>query len=75
MSLVCVVTTDAFLNSLQIKPIEKHEMESCELITISELLEAISHLKNSKSPGTEGLTSELYKLFSKELAFSCRSIC
>jgi len=54
---------------LQIKPIEKHERESCDKpITISELLEAISHLKNSKSPGTDGLTSELYKLFSKELA-------
>jgi len=63
------VTADAFLNSLQIKPIEKHERESCDKpITISELLEAISHLKNSKSPGTDGLTSELYKLFSKELA-------
>lgn len=63
------VTADAFLNSLQIKPIGKPEKDSCDKpITLSELSEAISHLKNSKSPGTDGLTSELYKLFSKELA-------
>ncbi len=63
------VSADAFLNSLQIKPINRTEKELCDRpVTICELMEAINHLKNSKSPGTDGLTSEFYKLFSKELA-------
>lgn len=37
-------------------------------IKIDEIMESIEALKNNKSPGTDGLTDELYKHFSLELA-------
>ncbi len=58
------VSADNFFNSLQIKPINRTEKELCDRpVTICELMEAINHLKNYKSPGTDGLTSEFYKYF------------
>ena len=34
-----------------------------EPFTVVEIVESIKHLKTNKSPGTDGLTSELYTLF------------
>ena len=43
-------------------------MESCEgLLSEDECLNAIKKLKNNKSPGTDGFTSEFYKFFWPEL--------
>ena len=38
-------------------------------ITDDELLKALEHMKNDKSPGTDGFTVEFYKFF-KELSQS-----
>lgn len=32
-------------------------------ISVEEVIKAINHLKNNKSPGTDGLTGEFYKQF------------
>lgn len=62
-------SADTFLNSLTVKAIEKHDMELCDKpITLVEIKDAIHLLKTNKSPGTDGLTSELYKAFVDELA-------
>ncbi len=37
-------------------------------ITLDEILESIKYLKVNKSPGIDGLTSELYQKFAKYLA-------
>lgn len=63
------ITADAFLNSLRIRSIDEKEKEFCDKpIVLSELTDAVNQLKNSKSPGSDGLTSEFYKQFSEDLA-------
>lgn len=43
--------------------------ESCDKpLTLQEIISAIDQLKPNKSPGTDGITSEFYKAFSKQLA-------
>jgi len=37
-------------------------------ISVEEVIKQINHLKNNKSPGTDGLTAEFYMLFIKDLA-------
>ncbi len=37
-------------------------------ISLDEVKEAINNLKNNKSPGSDGLTSELYKTFRDHLS-------
>ncbi len=37
-------------------------------ITLAEILESIKYLKVNKSPGIDGLTSEFYQRFAKDLA-------
>ncbi len=62
--------TSDFLDSLiNTKSISEDEKELCDnSICIEEVLQAIKELKLNKSPGVDGLTSEFYKSFSKELA-------
>lgn len=51
------------------KTIDKSESELCDMpISAEEVIKAINHLKNNKSPGTDGLTREFYKLFADDLA-------
>ncbi len=37
-------------------------------IPIKEIMDSINHLKNNKSPGTDGLIAELYKSFAQQMA-------
>lgn len=66
----CEDSTVSFLDSLTgITPISTADQEFCNCpITLKEVIDSISSLKNNKSPGVDGLTSEFYKSFSKELA-------
>jgi len=59
-----------FFDSLQnVQQLNMVDKDFCDApITMNEIVEAIKSLKNGKSPGTDGLTSEFYKLFSKKIA-------
>uniref|UniRef100_A0A3Q3BIJ9 Reverse transcriptase domain-containing protein n=1 Tax=Kryptolebias marmoratus TaxID=37003 RepID=A0A3Q3BIJ9_KRYMA len=63
-------STCRFLRSLtDTKKIDMDSKESCDKpIILQEIICAIENLKSNKSPGPDGLTSELYKTFSKQLA-------
>lgn len=51
------------------KSIDTDLKESCDKpLTLQEVISAIDHLKLNKSPGIDGITSECYKTFSKQLA-------
>lgn len=61
--------SDAFLNSIQVKVIDINDCELCDMpISDEEVIKTIYLLKNNKSTGTDGLTAEFYKQFTKELA-------
>ena len=54
----------AIFNDLNLPTINENEKEICdELLSENELLKSIKAMKNGKSPGTDGLTSEFYKFF------------
>ena len=54
----------SIFNELDLPQINENEKEKCdELLSDNELLKSIKAMKNGKSPGTEGLTSEFYKFF------------
>ncbi len=58
-----------FDSSGNIKGISTANKVLCEApITLSDVEDATKKLKLNKSPGTDGLTSEMYKLFSRDLA-------
>lgn len=63
-------STYQFWGSLtETKLIDTDLKESCDKpLTLQEVIFAIEHLKPNKSPGTDGITSEFYKAFSKQLA-------
>ena len=39
-----------------------------KIISLQEIKNSLNLLKNNKSPGTDGLTTEFYKAFADELA-------
>ena len=44
--------------------LQEHEQKSCDgLLTKKECLEAIKSMESEKSPGTDGLPAEFYKMF------------
>uniref|UniRef100_A0A096MC09 Reverse transcriptase domain-containing protein n=1 Tax=Poecilia formosa TaxID=48698 RepID=A0A096MC09_POEFO len=47
---------------------ESNKLFCDQTFSLPEILGAIKHLKMNKSPGVDGLSSEFYKLFSKQLA-------
>lgn len=47
---------------------EKETRDMIKPITKQEVLKTIKSLKNSKSPGTDGLPGELYKFFAEQLS-------
>lgn len=60
--------TDFFESLQNIQQLNMVDKDFCDApITTNEIVEAINSLKNGKSPGTDGLTSEFYKLFSKKI--------
>ena len=55
---------DYFSNSTNLPRIDDEQRNSCEAyITEQEILQSIKAMKNGKSPGTDGFTSEFYKFF------------
>lgn len=44
--------------------LEEHDIEACEReVSESDCAEAIKHMKNGSAPGSDGLTTEFYKVF------------
>lgn len=66
----CDDNTVSFLEPLvDINPINTADQEFCDRpISLKEIVDSINNVKNNKSPGVDGLTSEFYKSFSEELA-------
>ena len=62
--------TSHFLNSLNnVRKIDVADKDYCDTpLTLAEVADSVARLKNNKSPGTDGLTAELYKAFSEHLA-------
>ena len=57
-----------YLHSLNIPKLSEAERNSCEgLLTKKECWEALSEMKNGKSPGNDGLTKEFYMCFFNEI--------
>lgn len=69
-SKLCQQDVDTFFESIQNVPkLDQIDKKICDApITLEDTIDAIKSLKNKKSPGTDGLTSEFYKLFSDKLA-------
>ena len=56
--------SNEFLENTEIPKLTEDQKRKCEnYLTEKELLTAIKAMKNGKSPGTDGLTSEFYKFF------------
>lgn len=62
-----VTQTDNFLNSLDLPILDEEQNEAMTADITEELKAAISRLKLSKSPGSDGYTAEWYKELKKEL--------
>ena len=61
--------TNIFESLQNVQQLNRVDKELCDApITMNKIVEAINSLKNGKSPGTDGLTSEFYQLFSKKIA-------
>ena len=59
-----------FLSNPNIKKLDNSQKELCDLdITIEECSIAVQKLSNNKSPGTDGLPVEFYKLFWNKLKY------
>ena len=60
-------------NTPKLSDVESHSLEGN--ITLEEAAQALSKMKNMKSPGSDGFTAEFYKFFWKDLAhFLLKSI-
>lgn len=66
----CPQAAFSFFNSVNnITQLSEADSEFCDrVISLNEVTDAIKCLKLNKSPGTDGLTAELYKQFSDSLA-------
>lgn len=59
-----------FINSLHNTPkLDNSERDFCDLpLSLAEVTQCLELLKDNKSPGTDGQSSEFYKLFSQQMA-------
>ena len=59
-----------FLNNSSIKKLSELEKHSCDdILTLEECTTALKDLPNGKSPGSDGLPAEFYKIFWPEIKF------
>lgn len=70
------IRIDSFLETLELRALTEGQNEALNAeITIKELNDAITGLKVSKSPGSDGFTSEWYKAFRKKLMPMLQAAC
>ena len=51
------------------RAIDEYELTSCEgVLTEKECLEALRDMESEKTPGTDGLPAEFYKVFWKDVS-------
>ena len=63
------INSKFFINTDNIPKLNEDQKQSCEgLLSTSECLEAIKSMPNNKSPGTDGLPAEFYKLFWNDIS-------
>ena len=54
----------SFVEDLNINTLSEDERENCEgLLCKGELLQALKTMESNKSPGSDGIPAELYKVF------------
>ena len=59
-----VINNDDFFNNSFLKQLTDNQKDSCEgKLNINECGLALLNMKNNKSPGSDGLTTEFYKIF------------
>ena len=64
-----------FFQNKLIKPLSEENAKICEgKATKEECINSLNEMKNDKSPGSEGLTSEFYKRFWEEIGGDVQSI-
>ena len=55
---------DAFFNNNLLTPLNEEQSKKCEgVLTEQECYQALKHMDNGKSPGSDGFTCEFYKFF------------
>ena len=65
----CETSATSFLDSVEVNHINIGDRELCDApLTLQEVIDSINTLKLNKSPGVDGLTSEFYRAFVKQLA-------
>ena len=61
--------TTVFIKGGDERAIDEHELTSCEgVLTEKECLEALRDMESEKTPGTDGLPAEFYKVFWKDVS-------
>ena len=61
--------TTVFFEGGDERAIDEHELTSCEgVLTEKECLEALRDMESEKTPGTDGLPAEFYKVFWKDVS-------
>ena len=55
---------DIFFNNNLLTPLKEEQSKKCEgVLTEQECYQALKHMDNGKSPGSDGFTCEFYKFF------------
>ena len=55
---------DTFFNNNLLTPLNEEQSKNCEgMLTEQECYQALKHMDNGKSPGSDGFTCEFYKFF------------
>ena len=63
-----ISASEIFFQNKLIKPLSGESAKTCEgKVTKEECINSLNEMKNDKSPGSDGLTSEFYKRFWEEI--------
>ena len=59
-----IINNEFFFNNLNLKQLDDKQKQRCEgKLTVHECSLALLNMNNNKSPGSDGLTTEFYKIF------------